>query len=61
MPRRPARLRIVEQLVSPIRRKVRNPISRLRRTFSPDQARWPVARWFANRRGEAPQRRGGRT
>ena len=46
MSRRPARVRMVEQLVSPIRRRVRNPISRFRRKFSPDQARWPVARWL---------------
>ena len=59
MSRRPNRARLVEQLVSPIRGKVRNPLSRLRRRFSPNQARWPVARWMALRRGEEPRKRRG--
>ena len=58
MSRRPNRVRIVEQLVSPIRSRVRNPISRLRRRFSPDQTRWQVARWLA-RRGQEARQRGG--
>jgi hypothetical protein len=60
MSRRPNRTRIVEQLVSPIRRRVRNPISRLRRTFTPGQTRWPVARWLALRRGQEARQRGGK-
>jgi hypothetical protein len=59
MSRRPNRVRMVEQLVSPIRSKVRNPISRVRRRFSPDHARWPVARWLALRSGEEPRKRRG--
>ena len=59
MSRRPKRARLVDQLVSPVRAKLQRPLPRLRRRFSPQQARWPVARWIRVRRGAAAGRRPG--
>jgi hypothetical protein len=60
MSRRPNRMRIVEHLVSPIRKRFRNSLTRLRRRFTPDHTRWPVARWLALRPGHEARRRGGK-
>lgn len=62
MSKRPSRAQVVHRLVSPVRITVRNPIPRLRRSFSPQRPRWSVARWTGLRRGVEPRPRdGGKT
>jgi hypothetical protein len=53
MSRRPQRSRLVAQLISPVRARLPRSIPRMRRQFSPQQARWPVARWVRLRREAA--------
>ena len=49
MARRSRRSHLVQQLVTPVRKRIQRPVPKVRRSFLATRPRWSLARWLWQR------------